>query len=283
MAGTSAVPLTPRDAAVPVTAMWKRLITAIVLIPVVVWLLLGAPPLLFRALVVVLSAAAVWELQRMFERAGRASAGWLAVVAGALVTASFVVAGGPIPALTIAVLATLSAPLLAPAPLSTDRATSTLLALTWVSWLLGHALLLHQLPRGGELVLVLAGVTWAGESSAYAVGSAIGRHKLAPVISPGKTLEGAAAQVVASVVAALVLTSWLAPDWSVAWAVGAGLLLGVVGQVGDLAESVVKRSLGTKDTGGLLPGHGGVLDRLDGLLFNAPVFYYLVVLGGAPR
>jgi phosphatidate cytidylyltransferase len=131
-------------------------------------------------------------------------------------------------------------------------------------------------------VLFLVGVTWFGETAAYAVGSMIGRRKLAPVISPKKTVEGAVAQVVASVVAALVLAPWLVPGWSLAVAAGVGLVLGVVGQIGDLAESVIKRSLGTKDTGGLIPGHGGMLDRIDSLLFNAPVLYQLIAFTGAP-
>jgi phosphatidate cytidylyltransferase len=108
----------------------------------------------------------------------------------------------------------------------------------------------------------------------------MGRRKLAPVISPNKTVEGAVAQVVATVVAVVALRLWLAPEWSVAFALIVGVALGVIGQLGDLAESVIKRSLKTKDTGGLIPGHGGVLDRLDSLLFNVPAFYYLVTLGG---
>jgi phosphatidate cytidylyltransferase len=268
---------------VALTAAGTRVMTAAVLVPLVVLLILGAPAAIFHAVIVLLSAAGVWELGRLFERAGRPSAGWPAAAAGAVVTASFVVAGGPVPALTLAVLATLAAPILSRRGLSTDLAATTLLGLTWVSWLLGHAVLLRQLPGGAELVLLLAGVTWAGETAAYAVGSSLGRYRLAPVISPQKTVEGAAAQVVASVVAAFVLHPWLAPAWSPGWVLAAGLLLGVLGQVGDLAESVVKRSLGAKDTGGLIPGHGGVLDRLDGLLFNLPVFYYLAALGGAGR
>ena len=97
-------------------------------------------------------------------------------------------------------------------------------------------------------------------------------------MSPRKTVEGAAAQVVVSVLAAMLLRAWLVPYWSVLQASLAGLLLGVVGQVGDLAESVIKRSLNTKDTGGLIPGHGGVLDRLDSLLFNVPALVYYVTL-----
>ncbi len=130
-------------------------------------------------------------------------------------------------------------------------------------------------------MLFLVGVTWSGESAAYAVGNAIGRTKLAPRISPGKTVEGAIAQVLVSVGAAIALQLWLLPTWSTPRALFAGVLLGIVGQVGDLAESAIKRSVGTKDAGGLIPGHGGALDRLDSLLFNVPVFFYYVVLGEA--
>ena len=114
--------------------------------------------------------------------------------------------------------------------------------------------------------MFLVGTTWAGESAALVIGSAVGRHPLAPVISPRKTVEGAVGQLVVSVAAAGVLGVWLLPQWSAGLAMLVGAVLGVTGQIGDLAESVIKRSLGTKDTGGLVPGHGGVLDRLDGLL-----------------
>jgi phosphatidate cytidylyltransferase len=101
------------------------------------------------------------------------------------------------------------------------------------------------------------------------------------MISPRKTVEGAVGQLAASIVAAAALGAWLLPQWPMSTAIVGGALLGVVGQVGDLAESVIKRSLGVKDTGGLIPGHGGVLDRLDGLLFNAPaLFYYASWVGG---
>jgi phosphatidate cytidylyltransferase len=263
---------------VPIPAVWKRLGSAVVLIPVFVWLLASGPAVLFVALVVVLSAAASWEVERMLGRAGHATGGPLAVVASAALTASFGVSDRlPAVVLTIAILAALAAPLARPGALSIEPAATTLLSIGYVGWLLGYAILLRNVTNGPALILFLVGVTWVGESAAYAVGNAIGRHHLAPVVSPNKTMEGAVGQVVASLIAAVVLRPWLAPAWTVWSALGAGLLLGIVGQVGDLAESVIKRSLGAKDTSGLIPGHGGVLDRLDSLLFSAPAFYYFVV------
>jgi phosphatidate cytidylyltransferase len=260
----------------------KRVLTAVVGIPLVVWIVLGAPPWLFTLLLVTLSALAAGELMRMFDRAGRPGYARLGVAGSAAVTASFVATPGAAAVVfTLAVAVALSAPVWAGAAPAVEPIAATLLAIAYVGWLLGHGLLLAALPSGAQLVLFLVGTTWAGESAAYGVGSTVGRHALAPGISPRKTVEGALGQLVASAAAAGVLGAWLLPHWSVATAVLAGALLGVVGQIGDLVESAIKRSLGAKDAGELIPGHGGVLDRLDGLLFNAPaLFYYASWVGG---
>ena len=94
------------------------------------------------------------------------------------------------------------------------------------------------------------------------------------MVSPKKTVEGAVAQLVVSVLAAVVAQAWFVDALTMEQAAIVGGVLGIVGQVGELAESVLKRSVGTKDAGQLIPGHGGVLDRIDGLLFNAPVLFY---------
>jgi phosphatidate cytidylyltransferase len=260
----------------------KRALTAVVGIPLFVWMVTGGPHWMFALLLVALSGAAAWELMRMFERAGRVVYGRLGVVGAAAVTASFLAPGFTVTAVfTLAVAATLSVPVWAEGALAVEPVAATLLPIAYVGWFLGHGVLLRDLPDGAHLVLFLVGTTWAGESAAYVIGSAVGRHPLSPGISPRKTVEGAAGQLAASVVAAAVLGTWFVPQWSVATAMLAGGLLGVVGQIGDLGESVIKRSLGAKDTGGLIPGHGGVLDRLDGLLFNTPaLFYYASWMGG---
>lgn len=268
----------------PRSALVKRLATAVVLLPVFLLIVIKAPGWMFNSLVVIASAAALWELLRLFEHAGRPVDRRLGLVAGATVTASFGASrlldplALPVFALAVAVVAVLTAPVWRGAP-DVERAANTLLAIMYAGWLLGFGILLHHTsPLGDELVLFVVGVTWVGETAAYLVGSTLGRHKLASVISPRKTVEGALAQVVASVATAGVLGVWLLPACGVAAAIGAGVLLGVVGQFGDLAESALKRSAGAKDTGRLIPGHGGILDRLDSLLFNLPAFYYFSLL-----
>ena len=267
--------------------MVRRLASAIVLLPVFLLILTQAPAYLFDALVVVASAAALWELTRMLQPGDRAVHRVLGVAAGTALTAAFAVPRTAEPfalpglVLAIVVAAVLAAPLWSGSSPATDPAAHTLLAVLYVGWLLGYGILLqHSVPRGDQLVLFVVGVTWIGETMAYVVGSTLGRHKLAPVISPRKTVEGSLAQVAASVLSGLALGAWLLPGCGVSAALAGGALLGVVGQVGDLAESVIKRSVGTKDTGGIIPGHGGILDRIDSLLFNLPAFYYFSRLVG---
>jgi phosphatidate cytidylyltransferase len=276
--------VTVRDAVAGVPAVWKRVASAIVLIPAFVWVTAGAPALVFQVLVVAASALACAELGRMFQRTGRPIHTRLLIGVGAALTASFASSlyatatprWMPSPELVLAVGVglILSAPLWTPGRPVVESTANTLFGAIYIGLLLGFAIWLHGSADGPGLVLFLAGVTWMGESAAYLVGSAIGRHPIAPTLSPRKTVEGAIAQLVVSVAAALALGAWLLPHCSLTGAAGAGAVLGVIGQVGDLAESAIKRSIGTKDTGGLIPGHGGVLDRIDSLLFNVPALYF---------
>ena len=287
MAETEAARVTVPPAGA-ISPAWKRIASSIVLIPVFVWVTTGAPAWVFQLLVVAASAVACRELARMFERTGRPIATWLTVGVGAALTASFAtslytglginghaVRWMPTPelALLVGVGLICSAPLWSSGRPLVESTANTLFGAIYIGWLLGYAIWLQGRADGPQLVLFLVGVTWAGESAAYLVGSSVGRHRLAPVLSPGKTVEGAIAQVIVSIAAALALGFWLLPACGLLGAAGAGVVLGVIGQVGDLAESAIKRSIGTKDTGDLIPGHGGMLDRIDSLLFNAPALY----------
>lgn len=121
-------------------------------------------------------------------------------------------------------------------------------------------------------------LNWAGDSAAYYTGRAFGRHHMAPVVSPKKSWEGAAGSVLGSVVFGLIYMGYFQPDvawWKIAFI---AVVANVAGQFGDLAESALKRGAGMKDSGTLLPGHGGMLDRVDSSLFALPVVYALVLL-----
>ena len=254
----------------------RRLLSTLVLLPVFVWVVAYAPTWAFIGTIVLVGGLGQWEFIRMFHRAGRATFSGIGLVGGVAVTASFAVTDLAPAALSVVVLGALAAGLRRPGGAAPpwEPAAITILGVCYVNWLLGHALWLRGLRAGMEWVLLLVWVTWIGEIAAYLVGSTIGRRKLASVVSPKKTVEGALAQLLISPVAALAAGAWLMPSISGREAVAVGLLLGVVGQVGDLVESLLKRSVGTKDTGHLIPGHGGILDRLDGLLFNTPVLFY---------
>jgi phosphatidate cytidylyltransferase len=180
------------------------------------------------------------------------------------------------------------------------RATSiTVAGMLYVAGTLAFALLLRHLPdeaarRAGGVAEPLDGTllllfplvaVWVGDSAAYFAGSRWGRRKLRPSVSPAKTVEGGVAGLVGSVLAGALFGGVLLSDipgyglsaFSGAWI---GLAIGFTGQLGDLAESLLKREAGVKDSGRLLPGHGGVLDRFDGLLLALPLAYLLIVLHG---
>ena len=125
-----------------------------------------------------------------------------------------------------------------------------------------------------KLLLYFFIVIFASDVGAYFVGKAIGKNKLVPNISPGKTIEGLIGGIVAAVAAAAVCTASFFPELPYRFALPLAGVMAIVGVLGDLAESAIKRGAGAKDAASVLPGHGGLLDRLDSLLFNAPILYY---------
>lgn len=139
-----------------------------------------------------------------------------------------------------------------------------------------HLVLLMALPFGRAWLLLLTTITVASDTAAFYTGSNFGKHKLCPAISPGKTWEGFAGGLAGSLAAALLVRHFFLPGQGMLWTGLIALLLGSLGVAGDLAESIIKRGFGVKDSGRLLPGHGGLLDRIDSLLITAPVLYYLL-------
>ena len=160
-----------------------------------------------------------------------------------------------------------------------SRAAWAVFGVAYVGGLFGYGSLLREAPDGRQLVYFVALTTWAGDIGAYYVGSRLGRRPLAPRVSPKKTVEGALGGLAATVLIAVLGSAWVWPRLPVATAMWVGVLLAVVGMVGDLAESVLKRAAGVKDSGTLIPGHGGILDRLDSVIFCVPALYGCVWMG----
>jgi len=260
----------------PAASLLRRVLSTLVLLPVILAIVLAGPLWLFAATIVLIGAAAQWEFTGMFERAGIRPFRAMGLVGGVAVTASFAMPVSERIVFTAVLLGLLVAVLWRHrgARVVWEPVAITVFGICYVNWLLGYGFWLRDLSSGKEWVLLLVWVTWLGETAAYLVGASVGRHPLAPVISPKKTVEGALAQLAVSIVAAVAGQAWFFPALPREHAAVVGVLLGVVGQVGDLVESALKRSVGTKDTGHLIPGHGGLLDRVDSLLFNTPVLFF---------
>jgi phosphatidate cytidylyltransferase len=250
----------------------KRLLTAAVGIPAVVLLTIYGPRWLFVLVASGLSALMIEEFLNLNAARGRARPGRWFPVLGALVTAAFAINFSMVcSVLALVTMVLASAGVFAHSIEKVlDSLTSGIAALVYCSILMGFVILLPS-----SALLTLLGIIWAGDSLAYYGGRAFGRHPLAPVVSPKKTVEGAVAGLVGSVLAAILIGIRLLGQSLLPMAV-AGLLIGGVGQIGDLSESALKRSAGVKDSSSILPGHGGILDRLDSLLFAAPIFYWFL-------
>ncbi len=261
----------------------KRVLTAGVLITLVLVAVRWAPLWIFWLGLSAMGIVAVQEMALMLGAGGRRPWPVLAAVGTVGLIACFLLPDPPLaPAMTGLLFALLLRFLFSPREpaVALERLLSTLLTVVYLGLTLGHVggLLTADLPAGretGEDLLIFAlVVVYVGDSLAYYGGKAWGRHKLAPKISPAKTWEGAAFSLAGSLAASLCAPLWFFQALPVSHALGLGALLSVTGILGDLCESCFKRAAAVKDSGTLLPGHGGLLDRIDSLLLAAPALYW---------
>ena len=152
-----------------------------------------------------------------------------------------------------------------------------MLAFLYIPFLLMHLVLLRQTPYGVQWLLVLMLIVMTNDSAAYYTGCAFGKHRLYPLVSPKKSVEGALGGLGGSIAGTLLAHFTFFPQLTLADALLTAIFIGILGQTGDLFESLLKRSFGVKDSGTIFPGHGGVLDRLDSIIFAAPAAYYYVI------
>jgi phosphatidate cytidylyltransferase len=248
----------------------KRVLTALFLVPIAVYSALFAPGWLFLALIVIVGLLCFHEYAAItgtFAPLGYV-AGLLILVAPQNETVLLIILS------TLAAMClTLGADNLEK---SIGRTAALVLGIIYVFGAWKTGVLLHDINPHWLMFGLM--VNWVGDTGAYYVGRNFGRHKLAPKVSPGKTWEGAVASAVTGVAFGLVYLPLTIQGTSL---LAAGLLAfaaNVAGQAGDLAESAIKRGAGVKDSGSMLPGHGGILDRVDSTLFALPVLYSLLTL-----
>ena len=255
-----------------------RVLSALVLLPVVigaVWLL---PPAATLALALIAAALAFVEYAAIAAALG---AHVPRVISGAAVLAACAALGGgwvPVDVVLLTALITIGALAVGsgqPGPAILRDATAALFPVVYIGLPLG-ALAAVRVAGGREAVLLMMAVIVVSDSAQYYTGRALGRRPLAPSISPNKTLEGAIGGLVFGTLAFVLGARIVFAATSPAFLVLVGASVSALGIVGDLFESLLKRSAGVKDSGGLIPGHGGVLDRIDSWLFAAPVYYVFV-------
>ncbi len=300
----------------------KRILTAVVLIPLVLLVVLKAPNWLFPLAVGAFALIAAYEYLNILGHYGLKPMKWLTMAIVAMLFLGWATAlslhpigsvdanrlpqgvvGTAIKALVyssplLLLIAAMRRPDFAKA---LPEAASSALAIPYIALTLGSLIAVRISDGGIFLLLYLFSMVWSGDIFAYYVGRALGKHKLAPRISPGKTWEGTAASLVGSVAVGVLLfqfkvdiTSALLrwnllnaetrpylPEGSGGFAVAIllSLAVNIAAQAGDLLESMIKRGANLKDSGTLLPGHGGMLDRIDALLLATPVVYFYAMIG----
>ena len=262
--------------------MKQRLITALIALPILVLIVLYANQGLFAGIVFIISALALYEFYQMSLPPERRLEMCLSVAAGVTSCLGIVYAFSQTALLLSIVCPFLFLTLVYLFRFQNVHAVSrdlsfSMLGILYVPVLLSHAILLRALPDGRKWVFLVLLVVMMSDSLAYFWGKRFGRHTLYKAVSPNKSLEGSFAGLLGGVLGAAICKLGIFPGLRGVDIALLGLGVGVFSQLGDLVESLLKRSFSVKDSGAMVPGHGGLLDRLDSLLFAFPLTYYYAV------
>jgi phosphatidate cytidylyltransferase len=264
----------------------RRWLTALVILPILLLILFKGGHALFVLFILAVNGLAQWEFLGMFQVEAEPYRRIKAIILGSILLVSFCTAqrvthlcdpSGPLFVLVAILFVLFLFYLIAYshiADLSRDLMVNVL-GLLYIPLLLGHFIWLRYLNNGEWWIFWLLAVIMIGDTGAFYCGRVLGKAKLYPEVSPGKTWVGAVGGTLAAVIVGVALGHWALPMVSLKALAGLSLALAIVGLLGDLFESMLKRQAEVKDTSGLLPGHGGMLDRLDSLLFAAPLVLYV--------
>lgn len=258
--------------------MQARILSAIVGLPVLLFFIyLGGAP--FAFMVAVLATIAVYEFAKMTKEKQQQFlffpvllGVWIMLAGSYLQVNNWTAVGILIPFCMIFVIAVFRFP-----HFNVGDIAVNFLGLIYIGWTMAHLIAFDGLKDGKLLVLYLFVAIWSSDSGAYFIGRALGKHKLCPAVSPKKTIEGSIGGVLITCILLSLLNWYFALIPAIAVVI-LSIAISVIGQVGDLIESLMKRSYGIKDSGNLIPGHGGILDRFDSIMLAAPVMYYCIVM-----
>ena len=264
----------------------RRVLSALVILPPFLLILLYAPVEVFSLLVLAVSFLALYEYSNLLKQAGVPVARGACYLSSIALTAGAYVGGWPwlSPALLLGLLL-LTLRAIASAQDASGKfamVVHSAFGVLGIAWCLSHFVVLRAMQGGQWYVLYMCVTVWVNDSMAMYTGKLFGRHRLAAGLSPGKTWEGAIGGTLSGVVTASAAAPLLWPQLHLWHGALLGLVITFAAQISDLGESMLKRYAGAKDSSGLIPGHGGGLDRIDSMLFAAPTFCYAIeVLGKA--
>ena len=256
----------------------KRWLTALVALPFLfVVIRYGGEPA-FASLILIVSILGLWEYYAMVLTPGQRTFGWTGLVAGFLLLGGVSLYGiQALPAIIALLFMGIAITLLlrfGKGDVISDALARIVCGVIYIPFFLAHLILIRNHDGGAVWIFFVLAVVFALDTSAYYVGTYAGRHKLYPVVSPKKTWEGAVGGLIGALLAACLFRTWFLGDVMWLHLIILTLCMAIFGGIGDLVESMIKRSVHVKDSGVLLPGHGGILDRIDSLLFAAPIVYY---------
>ena len=260
--------------------MFKRFITALIIIPLVALVIFFGPSYTLSVMVSLAAIFGLYEFYSMTMIDGGMREKMAGIILGIILCGLFQWASyemimvflGAVMVVLFLGYAYFSQEL----SILPNRIGILFLGIIYIPFLLSHITLINKLPQGIWWVFLLLATVWVGDTFALLIGSWWGRHKLSPLISPHKTVEGFFACFVGAILTVFAFKTLFLPTVRTADALFVGLGIAFFGQLGDLSESMIKRGAKVKDSGSLIPGHGGVLDRLDSFFFAAPFLYYFL-------
>ncbi len=265
----------------------KRVVSGLVLVSLLGFAIWSQTPYYFLTLAAIVLALALWEFYQLAKKVGSNPHQIQGFLAAALIVYASTQNNNPekiiIPTIVV-LLTTMMITSLFESKTSEDFAkvlnsvAATLLGVCYVvllaSFLIAIKFTANPYPKSSQLLSLFFLIIVASDTAAYYVGSNLGKNKLVPLISPGKTVEGSIGGLLGAITASLVTKYTFFPQLPLVHALILAITMNIISQMGDLFESLLKRGSGAKDAASIIPGHGGLLDRLDSVLFNAPILYY---------